>query len=413
MKASLLPAPAVAIATVQAVPVTAAAGGQVLDGAEVVEGRIMRSVTATKDRTYNDCFWAVLFAVGLAASFAGGVAQLEATSDLADAILNCQPGPHAAVPPGEAGLSAAAGPAPAPVGYYASQAPVGFGDLFAVVGTSIAVVVVLAGLVSVVYIHLLGKFSRTITWSAVCLMPVLMLCSGIAILVMPSSGDPADYAFGNKSVQGGLVCAGSAIVALIIYVRRAQVELTAELLRLAVTAFKANTGLVFSGGGTAIASMLFIVPLSVLSFTAAVPYQTAYVLAAEHNTTAAAPPPADTNRPFCDDLEAAHGGPSGWFPLFAFMGVWVQILAMEIRVANGGCSSFPFPAFRCVSTVPGARFSLPAASADEAVAIAVGGAIGMWYFETVEVTQRSLTSLKWVLELGGYTSSLASPIATC
>ena len=174
--------------------------------------------------------------------------------------------------------------------------------------------------------------------------------------------DKANCAFGNCQVAGLIQLGFAALVGLIIWCRREAVELTAELLRMSATAFKANLSLLWTTGLLSIGmSFLIISPLGLMAAIGAVPYQAAVAWAGCPTCSAGSPPYLEKYAD-CDGF--SQGDVQPIIPLVSFVGfmmLWAGLLSRELRVAN------------------------------------VGGAIGLHYFEQDTGSNRSFTSLKWAL----------------
>ena len=62
-------------------------------------------------------------------------------------------------------------------------------------------------------------------------LPTVFLVAGISLMLSPDDGDSRNYAFGSKGIQIGLFLFMGVVFFMIAYVCRAQVELTAQLLK--------------------------------------------------------------------------------------------------------------------------------------------------------------------------------------
>ena len=149
--------------------------------------------------------------------------------------------------------------------------------------------------------------------------------------------DKANCAFGNCQTAGLIQLGFAAIVGLIIWCRREAVELTAELLRMSATAFKANLSLLWTTGLLSIGmSFLIISPLGLMAAIGAVPYQAAVAWAGCPTCSTGSPPYLEKYAE-CDGFEKTDVQPI--IPLVSFVGfmmLWAGLLSRELRVANVG-----------------------------------------------------------------------------
>ena len=180
--------------------------------------------------------------------------------------------------------------------------------------------------------------------------------------------DKANCFMGNCQAAGGLTILGSLFIALIIWCKRAQVELTADLLRMSATAFKENLSLIFTTGLVSIGLALCVIsPFGVMSVVAAAPDSLALIYAGcpgcDFGNNQTVGPTFDQLESKCGDFHTEDVSiHAGTLVLLSFMVIWVGMLSKEMRIAN------------------------------------VGGTIGLHYFEQeMSGENRAVKSLKWTL----------------
>ena len=240
---------------------------------------------------------------------------------------------------------------------------------------TLAVVFAVAFTVAVFYLFALESQARLITWVSVCMWPVLVFLAGLYEFGMGSTGHD-ERCFAGDCHMGGMICMAMSLpVALMIFCMRAQVDLTAELLRMSASCFKENLTLVVTTGLTNfISSICFITPLWIMLVINSMPEDASLIIAGCPGCNFAASDPSPDNG---TDLYNWNEGLSqfascpgvtseppknAFLILLFFMGIWVQMLAMELRVAN------------------------------------VSGAVGLHYFEQdTGGSNRSVQSMKWAL----------------
>jgi hypothetical protein len=342
-------------------PVDASVEGvAAVQASAVVEGKMMRQVNTT--RPCRDVGWAIIFLAALAASFLAGSMAVSRAKDAGDALKACpffkdtqqykatltpSPGDDAPAVPVEDALG-----------------PI-VGGLTVVVGISL--------LVAVVYLWSLETHSRCITWTSVCLWPVATFMSGVYLLIHSvevEEQDKANCAFGNCQFSAYMTMGFSLLLALVIWVRRHNVELTAELLRMSATAFKQNLSLIWTTGLVAIGLSSFLIsPLGVMSIVAMDPEDVSLVYAGcpgcDFNGNATTDPAIITFEDLeakCTDFKHSDITPNAGIAVaVSFMVIWVGMLSKEMKIAN------------------------------------VGGCIGLHYFEQEVTGARAVHSLKWSL----------------
>ena len=189
---------------VQAIPVGNYAGGPVLAGAAVVEGKMMRQVAT--NRACQDVAWAVIFLVGLGAAFAAGISGISGIDSMATNLKKCEPflkspqfgAVNKGLKPGsdtnEFNLT--------------DEAPKVFIALAAVFGVAVVV--------AVFYLLALEKQARIVTWGSVCMMPVFFFLGGLYEFGLGATSNDSRCAFGNCQIGGMIGMCSSIPVALII-----------------------------------------------------------------------------------------------------------------------------------------------------------------------------------------------------
>ena len=322
----------------------------VLTGDSAVEGKIMRSVTM--ERAYNDVFWAVLFSVGAAAALGGGYSTSTSIIAVGKDLNTCL---SDMTPEKKRELSD-----DYPHFHDSGAAPDKSADTNMHVDiqqtlVKSSVVIIAAFAIGWLFIVLLEKEARIITWLSVCCMPILVFLSGLSAFNNSADvGHNKDCMMGDCHVQGMWSIGSSFFFALIIWCWRAQVELTAEILRMSAEAFKENTSLVWTTGGTSVLlTLLFVLPMVIMLYVVALPIAASSGSCDNcfqpSNSTAATP--YGSKPPFGEKLKdlCPHQSQSiaqimswangedvdaGLTCLIGFMIIWVQMLSMEIRVSN-------------------------------------------------------------------------------
>ena len=136
------------------------AGAAGVAAVPVVEGKMLRQVATA--RGCNDVAFAVLWLLATAAAFVGGAHVTNNAKAAGDALSDCE------------SFKADMGQQHNPGGLEDD-----FENSLPAVGGGLLVVVLVAVIVSVVYLCLLESQARFITWCSVCCMPVLIFCTGI------------------------------------------------------------------------------------------------------------------------------------------------------------------------------------------------------------------------------------------
>lgn len=345
-------------------PVPAGAAGAAMTADVVVEGKMMRQVNTV--RPCRDVAFAAIFLLAVAGAFAAGSVVVGHVHEAGEALVKCdafkqteQYKRHSIVP--DSGAAEAA----------AKNGKEAFEDNLPTIIGGLGFVTLVSVLVGVMYLWSLETHARAITWVSCALVPVIQFMLGVWLIANSLQVEEVDKGqcfMGNCQAAGGLIILGSFLWALIVWCKRAQVDLTADLLRMSATAFKDNLTLIFTTGLISMGLSLCVVsPLGVMSIFAVAPDQLTLMYAGcpgcdfSHNQTIG--PSFTELETLCegfveDDVQMAGGTLS----LLGFMAIWVGMLAKEMRIAN------------------------------------VGGTIGLHYFDQqMNGANRALTSLKWTL----------------
>eukprot|EP01043_Picozoa_sp_COSAG02_P035208 COSAG02_NODE_2507_length_8637_cov_2.877138_3_plen_353_part_00 len=316
-------------------PVDASMDVATVQADAVLEGKLLRQVDTV--RPCRDVGFAILFLICVVGSFIAGSVVVHDVKAAGDALKGCTTFKESLQYKGlhQPPSGGASDVAPAPP--IEDSLPAVMGGLGIVAGISV--------LVSVAYLWSLESHSRCITWSSVCMWPVMTFLLGVYLLINSAqveAQDKANCTFGNCQMAAYLMMGGAFIFALIVWVRRHNVELTAELLRMSATAFKQNLSLVWTTGLISIGlSWLCISPLGVMSIIAMVPEDIALVYAGCPGCEF-----GNGSSVTFEDLEKdCHGflhddiKPSVAIAvLVSWMVIWVGMLSKEMRIANvGGC----------------------------------------------------------------------------
>ncbi len=321
------------VANLYPAPVDASMDVATVQADAVVEGKMLRQVATA--RPCRDVGFAILFLICAAASFIAGSVVVNEVHDAGEALKGCTFFKESPQYKSQLPSSGATDGTPAPP--IEDSLPAVVGGLGVVVGISV--------LVSVAFLWSLESHARCITWTSVCMWPVTSFLGGVYLLIHSTqieAQDKANCTFGNCQMNAYIVMGGALIIALIIWVRRHNVELTAEILRMSATAFKQNLSLVWTTGLVSIGlSWLFISPLGVMSVIAMVPEDIALVYAGcpgcvfgNGSDVTFADLETGCKGFLKDDIE-----PSVYIAvLVSWMVIWVGMLSKEMRIANvGGC----------------------------------------------------------------------------
>eukprot|EP01043_Picozoa_sp_COSAG02_P066530 COSAG02_NODE_10387_length_1952_cov_1.592553_1_plen_333_part_10 len=315
-------------------PVDASMDVATVQADAVVEGKLLRQVDTA--RPCRDVGFAVLFLICVAGSFIAGSVVVSEVHSAGKVLKECAA--FKASPQYKSHQlpsSGATGDTPEPP--IEDSLPAVVGGLGVVAGISV--------LVSVAYLWSLESHSRCITWTSVCMWPVTSFLGGVYLLIHSAQieeQDKANCAFGNCQMGAYITMGGALIIALIIWVRRHNVELTAEILRMSATAFKQNLSLVWTTGLVSIGlSWLLISPLGVTSVVAMVPGDVALVYAGcpgcdFRNGSVVTFEDLENN---CHNFSSHDVEPNvATAVLLSWMVIWVGMLSKEMRIANvGGC----------------------------------------------------------------------------
>jgi hypothetical protein len=355
----------VAVAVPAAVPV--GVGTPILSGpmVPVLEGRILRSVQLS--RTCKDAAWALVFFAALAAALgSGGYNALDLQNKAAD-LADC--------PMFKASQQLADAKNSTDDGDLSSLR-----EVLPTVASVALGCAALAVLASVLFLRALEVHARIITWCSVCMMPVLVFASGVWLFQHQYFVNREDCQFGVCQIASYIMMFSALIVALIIWVRRAQVELTVEILRMSATAFKENLALIWTTSLPNILICIFVLtPIVALIVLGADPSSTVLAFAGCPGCDFGRLPtngsdvstPHGTDKVHWDDLLNSNScgtkvdpgpPPAAILSILGFMYLWCHMLAQEMSVST------------------------------------VGGCIGLHYFETPHGSgSRAATALKWTL----------------